>query len=1235
MKEVEVVVLCVKIYTFETKRVNLPIHSFADISLEGSSLIVKKNETVIDVIDGSSFLHLFKNRKHLKAVVIRQGSTTTWQIVRWVDLHRHSGYSLLDGGSRIGDMVKKTEYAGAITDHGAMFGVLEFYKKMKEANKLPIIGMEAYAETINGKKEENHLLLLAKNEKGFKNLMQLTSLAYENFYRKPHVSYDMLGTYREGLISTTSCLGGEIPQLLIEGKYEQAKDVAKTMIDIFGKDDYYVELQRHGIREEDVVNPQLIQLAKELGLKIVGTIDSHYTNKEDAYAHEVLLCVGTDKKMNDEKRMRFPGEGYYIHTPEEAEERFKDMPEVLDVGLEIAEKCSGWELDLTKRYMPHMDIPSSFQSEDAYFEHLCWEGFDERFLGKEEHRSNVYRERLSYEIKTIQQMGFSGYFLIVWDLIRYAKNQGITVGPGRGSVVGSLVAYCLGITALDPIPFGLLFERFLNPERVSMPDIDIDFQDDRRDEMVEYVKNKYGEHAVSRIITFGTLHARSVVRDVARVFDVPYSLADKIAKSIPEKDSLEQVLESSVELRKMYEEQEIVRQVVDVAKRLEGLPRHASQHACGIVIAPDAVRNFVPETLMWNEDKSQKERTTQVTMTEVEELGLLKMDFLGLRTMTVIQKTLDAVNEKRKKEGLPPLSYIDIPLTDKQVYKEIAKGESFAVFQLESKGMRAFMKDLFADAEQAKEGSLELFERLIAGLSLYRPGPMDAIPDYLKSMRNPDLVVYDHEKLKPILQSTYGQIVYQEQVMQIVRDLAGYSLGRSDLIRRAMGKKKQEVMEKEKKYFIEGIVREDGSIEVNGCIRNGIPRAVAERIWDKMADFAKYAFNKSHAAAYAMIGYVTAWLKYYYPIEYMTSVLNSVIHDSDKLKTYLYVCRKMGIDVLPPSVNDSDAMFSIEGEKIRFGLAGIRNIGKAAHLIVKERNQYGKFHDFVSFATRMAKREKIDKKILESVVYGGAVDIFEGTRKEKIYILDKLNVELEIVKKEAKSGQVTLFDYAEETGIDDFSHVRSLSLDCVGEFDEKVKLNKEREYLGFYLSSHPLDPYRNKLKKYDIYLPSEIEEGEQKKKNLIAGVIHDVEMRYSKKGSLYLSFTLEDETHAMKCFVFEDQLNHVQSFIETGNVVVVSGEVSVNDFGMSIIVEQCSLLDSYLNKRVPKALWVKTHNEQIAKELFSLSKEHHGDVPFYVVYKGKVYRSHSNIRMSIDVLERLEQLCGKWVRVIY
>lgn len=814
---------------------------------------------------------IFKNRK-LKGVVrekVKNGYNIS--IVRFADLHRHSGYSLLDGASKVEDMAKLTEYAGALTDHGNMFGFLEYYKAMKKEGKQPIIGFEAYAETIDNEKNSNHLVLLTKNETGYKNLIKLTSMSYENFYMKPHVSYEMLKEHNEGIIALSACLGGEIPQLINKGDYEKAKKVANEYKNIFGED-FYIEIQRHNMgEEEDRVNEGLIKLARELQIKLVATTDSHYSYKEDKEFHEMLLALQTGRTMSDPKRMEFQGDGYHIHTPDEMDVKFKDLPEALDNTLEIAEKCSGFELELNKIYMPEFEVPEE-HTQESYFEHLVWEGFKDRFEGKPEYTDEIYKERLKYEISVIEQMGYASYFLIVWDFINYAKTNGIMVGPGRGSAAGSLVSYCLHITDLDPIPYGLLFERFLNPERVSMPDIDIDFCFERREEVIEYVQDKYGEEAVSGIVTFGTFAARSAVRDIVRVNDMPYSVGDRIAKAIPLKPgmTIKNALEENPELKQMYETEDETKRILDLAMKIEGLPRHSSKHACGVVISDGPVFEHLPE-FMAGSGKNKKERTSQVTMTEVEELGLLKMDFLGLKTMTVIGKTIESIN---KNTGAN-IEYLDIPHNDPYVYKYISKGQSHGVFQLESSGMRSLMGELFfdiddrikkiekkykkkgfKDIEKNKESEAylkemeklgqEMFERLIAGISLYRPGPMDYLPNYLEGMKNPKNIRYLTPELKPILEATYGTIVYQEQVMQIVQSLAGYSLGRADLVRRAMGKKKNEVMREEKDYFINGKLNEDGSIDVPGCVRNGISKKIAEEIWEQMADFSKYAFNKSH-----------------------------------------------------------------------------------------------------------------------------------------------------------------------------------------------------------------------------------------------------------------------------------------------------------------------------------------------------------------------------------------------------
>ncbi|WCF11449.1 DNA polymerase III subunit alpha (plasmid) [Paenibacillus thiaminolyticus] len=1219
------------------------VGDFLDAELKGGLISLIKNKKKIGEYPAESAIHSFKNRKKLKAYVHEiNGKTATVQIVRWADLHRHSGYSLLDGASHIKDLVDKTEFAGAISDHGVMFGVLEYYKQMNAMRKRPIIGFEAYMETLDGEKLGNHTLLLAKNLVGFKNLMKLTSYSYDNFYRKPHISYALLREYSDGIIATSACIGNEIPQRILKGDYEGAKRVALEMIDIFGREDFYIEIQRHGFQEEVLCNAQLTKLAKELDLKIVAGIDSHYTNLEDAKDHEILLCIQTGKKMTDEDRMQFSGTGYHIHSADEVEELFKDLPEALDNTLEIAEKCN-LELELGKIFMPAFECPKGY-TESTYFEHLVWKGFDERFAGSEKD-CELYRSRVQYEINTIKKMGFEGYFLIVWDFIDWAKKQSIYVGPGRGSVVGSLVAYCMKITDLDPIPYGLLFERFLNPERVTMPDIDVDFQDDRRNEVIDYVCNKYGTEAVSKIITFGKMKARAGVRDIARALNLPYSLGDKIAKSIPEHPNmtLQKAFKESIEFSRLYNSDPEIKRVVDIAMKFEGLPRHASQHACGVIIAPSAINNYLPEILMENKETGEKERTSQFVMTEVEECGLLKMDFLGLRTMSVIEKTVSYVNEGYRKEGKAPLRYEDIPLNDKRVYMDIAKGESYGVFQLESPGMRSFMKELYVDASETKEGTMELFERLIAGVSLYRPGPMESIPDYIQNMRNPEYIQYAHPVLKQILERTYGKVVYQEQVMQIVREMAGYSLGRSDLVRRAMGKKKAEVMEKEKHFFINGKDNEDGTSDVLGCIRNGIPKETAEKIWDIMAKFAEYAFNKSHAAAYAMIGIITAWLKYYFPVEYMTAILNSYISNSDKLKMYLSICKKMKIEILPPDVNKSQQMFSVDDGRIRFGLMGIKNLGKASENIIAERTLNGEFKDYQDLAERMAKHSKIDKKIMESMVFSGAVDSFEGTRSAKLEILEKVLNSASTEKKLSQSGQLDLFSMFEE-----FEVYKKIEVPKTPEFQKKYKLEKEKEYAGFYVSEHPLDEYvdyfvREGVSEIGYFKDSgEVEEEETQNYNhdgeivKIAGIIKDLKIFYTKRDQkpLYV-FSLEDHTGDIKSVIFSDRIELNQDKLVEGKVVMIQGQIKVDEFDTQIIVRNMFDIEAMVKSEKPKLIWVKSNDRNKVQELFSFVNSNLGELPVYVLYQGKKYQANNRIDLNFATFSRLQDMFGNNLKVVY
>lgn len=1258
-----------KIVTDEKLRVG----EYLSVELVDDNVVFFKEGRRLDVKTAVN-PQIFKNRK-LKAVV-REKTKTGYNvsIVRFADLHRHSGYSLLDGASKTKDLAELTEYAGALTDHGNMFGFLEYYKAMKKEGKQPILGFEAYAETIEGEKKGNHLVLLAKNEVGYKNLIKLTSLAFENFYRYPHVSYKMLEEHSEGLIVLSGCLGGEIPRAINKGDYEKAKKIAQEFKKIF-KDNFYIEIQRHNIgEEEERVNKGLIQLSKEMNIKLVATTDSHYSRVEDREFHEMLLALQTGRTMSDSDRIQFGGDGYHIHTPDEMDIKFKDLPEALDNTLEIAEKCSEFQLNLGEIYLPKFNVPEG-HTEESYFEELVYEGFKDRFGDKEEYNSEIYKNRLKYEIGIIKEMGYCSYFLIVWDFINFAKTNDIMVGPGRGSAAGSLVSYCLHITDLDPIPYGLLFERFLNPERVSMPDIDIDFCFERREEVIEYVKNKYGEEAVSGIVTFGTFAARGAVRDIARVNNYPYHVGDRIAKAIPLKPgmTIKDALDENPELKNMYETEEVTRMILDTAMKVEGLPRHSSRHACGVVISDGPVENYLPEFLAG--EGNNKERTSQVTMTEVEELGLLKMDFLGLKTMTVIGKTIESINKNTNNN----IRYLDIPHNDPYVYRDISKGYSHGVFQLESPGMRSLMIELFFDVDskikelekkykvkgfnnpqgkgdkeafisEMKGFGQELFERLIAGVSLYRPGPMDYLPNYLEGMRNPENIIYLTPELEPILEATYGTIVYQEQVMQIVQSLAGYSLGRADLVRRAMGKKKDEIMKEEKDYFINGKLNEDGTIDVPGCVRNGISKEIAEEIWEQMADFSKYAFNKSHAAVYALLGAITAWLKYYYPIDFMAETMNVFINDSGKLKLYLSVTNDMGIKILPPNVNSSEELFARDGNDIRFGLRGIRNMGKTSKLIIEERNKRGKFKGYQDFAVRMAKYQRIDKRVLDGAIYSGALDEFEGTRKGKLEVLSLILSEASEEKRAHETGQIAIFDIMPEA-----SHLKEVSIPNIEEFDKRYKLEKEKEFAGFYVTEHPLDDYIPYFKHEDIteigYLTidtrddaeEDIELNKEMKDDLdgkrikVAGIINDRKTFFTKKDAkpLYV-FQVEGKTGEIKAVMFSDKIEKIGERVQEGNVVIVDGVLKNNDFGLQLIVNDITDISTLKNKKSPKALAIKAiDKKQLVKLNEILNRDKDGYIPVYVTIEGKKLKAEKMLNYNDATSRLLENTFGENYRFVY
>ena len=977
----------------------------------------------------------------------------------FVHLHIHSEFSLLDGANRIKDLPKRAKELGmdaiAITDHGVMYGAIDFYKACKSEGVKPIIGCEVYvAPRSRFDKEPNidnkyyHLILLAKNNQGYKNLSKLVSLGFlDGYYYKPRIDLEILEKYHEGLICLSGCLAGSVNQALLNGNEEETERIAKWHKDIFGED-YYIEIQNNGIREQVLANQRLVKLARKLDIPLAATNDAHYLKKEDAYNHEVLLCIQTGKRMSDVDRMRFETDELYVKSPEEMIEYFKAFPDAIENTVKIADKCNV-EFEFGHTILPNYDVPEEFPTHVDYFKKLCDDGIKKRYG---ENPSQEILDRAEYEIGIIKKMGYVDYFLIVWDFIHYAKTHNIPVGPGRGSGAGSIIAYAIEITDIDPMKYGLLFERFLNPERISMPDFDVDFCYEHRQDVIDYVSRKYGHDHVSQIITFGTMSARMVIRDVSRVLDVPYSEADALAKMIPNElhITIKKALEQNKELDDLYKKDENVKKVLDIAMGLEGMPRQASTHACGIVITKDPVDTYVPLYVRDNQI------STQYIMTTLEELGLLKMDFLGLRTLTVIQDTIDLVKKNR---GIDV--EFDKEMADPKVYKLWQEGKSSGIFQFESQGMTSFMKELKPDC----------LEDLIAGVSLYRPGPMDQIPRYIKGKQNPGHNEYTHPRLEPILNVTYGCMVYQEQVMQIVRDLAGYSLGRADLVRRAMGKKKLDVMAKEREVFINGQVDENGNIIVPGCVRNGIDAESANKIFDEMAEFAKYAFNKSHAACYAVVAYRTAYLKAYYPAEFMAATLNSFLGNLDKIPQYIDECKNLGIKILKPDINKSSTKFTTENvdeqgkainSAIRFGLGSIKNVGTVpVEKIVEERNKNGEYKGFIDFCERIAE-EAVNKKCIESLIKAGAFDNFPQTRSTLLASFENIIDTIQSGKKKGFQGQVSMFDLGNESEQEKLNEIK-YKFEEHEEMPKKDLLHLEKEMLGIYISGHPLEKLKDEI----------------------------------------------------------------------------------------------------------------------------------------------------------------------------
>ena len=1128
----------------------------------------------------------------------------------FVHLHVHSEYSLLDGMSRIKDLPVRAKELGmkaiALTDHGVMYGAVDFYKECKKNDIKPIIGCEVYVAPRSRFEKEagrdsgyNHLILLAKNKEGYQNLSKLVSLSFvEGFYYKPRIDLEILEKYSEGLICLSACLAGSLSQALIQDDMQKAEEIALWHKRVF-KDDYYIEIQHNGLRQQIMINQKLIQLARKLDIPLVATNDAHYLKKEDSYFHEVLLCIQTGKRMSDEDRMRFETQEFYIKSPEEMADYFSEFPDAIENTVKIAEKCNyDFEFGVTK--LPNYDVPEEYATHLDYFKDLCYKGIKKRYG---ENPAEEVMSRLEYEISVIDKMGYVDYFLIVWDYINYAKSVGIPVGPGRGSGAGSIAAYAIGITDIDPLKYGLLFERFLNPERVSMPDFDVDFCYERRGEVIEYVERKYGKDHVSQIITFGTMAARMVIRDVGRVLDYPYSETDKLAKMIPMEVhiTIPKTLEQNREFKELYESNPSVKQLIDIAIKLEGLPRQASTHACGIVITKDPVDTYVP--LYVNDGNI----STQYTMNLLEELGLLKMDFLGLRTLTVISDTEKLVKQNR---GID-VEY-DKEMNDPKVYKLWANGESIGIFQFESQGMTNFMKELKPDC----------LEDIIAGVSLYRPGPMDQIPRYIKGKQNPGHNVYTHPALEPILNVTYGCMVYQEQVMQIVRELAGYSLGRADLVRRAMGKKKLDVMAKEREYFINGQVDENGNVLVPGCVRNGIDKESANKIFDEMAEFAKYAFNKSHAAAYSVVSYRTAYLKTYYPAEFMAATLNSFLGNLDKVPVYIYECKRLNIEILKPDINKSFTKFTVQDNKIRFGLGSIKNVGVSAiETVIAERIKNGEFKSFTDFCERI-QSGTVNKKCIECLIKAGCFDSMRQTRATLLASFEKIMDTINNQGRNSLANQVTMFDIVEPEETVKYQYT------VLKELDERELLSQEKEMLGIYVSGHPLEKLREAISNQTNITSIQIKDlNEENSGNFkdgqtvkYAGTITGIKKKYTKRNTIMAFVTVEDLYGSAELVVFDSVYSRCDSILIDENVILVEGRLSIKEDEEARIIVQ-NIKEFSENDSANNSNGRKTKMIIDITELTSNQKERlKGAIKFF---------SGDKVNMRLSIIEKTqEKPCG-------
>ena len=1138
-------------------------------------------------------------------------------------LHVHTEYSLLDGSNKIKEYVSRVKELGmnsaAITDHGVMYGVIDFYKAARAAGIKPVLGCEVYVapgsrfdrELSHGDDRYYHLVLLAENNKGYQNLMKIVSKGFvEGYYYKPRVDMEVLETYHEGIIALSACLAGEVQRYLVRGLYEEAKETACKYEKCFGKGNFFLELQDHGIPEQKTVNAGLMRMSQETGIELVATNDVHYTYAEDAEPHDILLCLQTGKKLSDENRMRYEGGQYFVKSEEEMRELFPYAAQAIENTQKIADRCNV-EIEFGVTKLPHFDVPEGYDSW-TYLNKLCHEGLVRRYPDKHEE----LLPKLDYELSVIQKMGYVDYFLIVWDFINYARTHGIPVGPGRGSAAGSLVSYTTGITNIDPIRYNLLFERFLNPERVTMPDIDIDFCYERRSEVIDYVIEKYGKDCVTQIVTFGTLAARGVIRDVGRVMDLPYNFCDTIAKNIPNElnITIDKALIMNPELRSMYESDETVKRLIDMAKRLEGLPRHTSMHAAGVVISQKAMDEYVPLSR-----SSDGTITTQFVMTTIEELGLLKMDFLGLRTLTVIS---DAVKLVEKNHGIK-IDVDNIDYNDKKVLDSIGTGRCDGVFQLESAGMKNFMKEL-------KPQSLE---DVIAGISLYRPGPMDFIPKYIKGKNEPESVTYVCKELEPILEPTYGCIVYQEQVMQIVQNLAGYTMGQADNIRRAMSKKKQYVIDAERQNFVYGN-EEQG---IKGCIANGISEQAANQIYDSMVDFAKYAFNKSHAAAYAVVAYQTAYLKYYYPVEFMAALMTSVIDNTRKVAEYIYSCRQMGIKVLSPDINEGEGRFLATKDGIRYGMYAIKSIGRQViDIILAEREANGKYITLSDFLSRVAGRE-VNKRAVENLIKAGACDGLDGNRQQMLLVYNTLIDNLNQEKKNSLAGQMSLFDLVSE----EEKKAYEVRFPNVEEYTKEIKLGFEKEVLGIYLSGHPLEEYEEKWRKNisavtaDFMLDEETNAVKIKDNQsvVIGGIITEKTIKYTKQNKAMAFITVEDLFGTVEVIIFPRDYEKYSRYLNEDEKVFVAGHANVEeDKNGKLICEKIYSFDD-----TKRELWLqfatKESYEEKEKELYSrlYGSDGNDEIVIYIASPRAMKRlgQNHNIHINPELVGNLTEFLGE------